>query len=299
MASLAAQVAIVSEVSSIDSAELSKVSAAIQKQVTRDFGPIWDVHATVDSFATLEDVPMGYWPVIIKQDIGSPGAAGFHTDKSGQPFALVQAGPDWSLTVSHETLEMLADPYGNRTKAADSPKPDQGRVDFLVEVCDPSESADFGYTSNGILVSDFYTPHFFDPIQAAGVRYSFTGAITEPREVLKDGYLSWHDPVSDHWWQLRFFDGQRTFTDLGILNAANGSIRSQIDRITEPLTAARRRGTGGALMAARSSGQMNDQSSAMRAKALREQIEAIASGSTDQTHAAKSGVRRPRRVKGD
>jgi hypothetical protein len=53
---------------------------------------------------------------------------------------------------------------------------DQGRVEFLVEVSDPSEAAQFGYTVNGIPVSDFYTPHYFDPVQANGVRYSQTGA---------------------------------------------------------------------------------------------------------------------------
>ena len=37
----------------------------------------------------------------------------------------------WSLTASHECLEMLADPFGNRLIAGDSPKPDQGRVQIL------------------------------------------------------------------------------------------------------------------------------------------------------------------------
>jgi hypothetical protein len=298
MAGLTRQVAIVSDVNSIQSAEVSKVSAAIQKQVTRDFAPIWEINATVDAFASLEDIPVGYWPVIIRQNIGAPGAGGFHQDTNGQPFALVQASPDWSITASHETLEMLADPFGNRTMPGDSPKPDQGRVEFLVEVCDPSEAPDFGYTVNGILVSDFYTPHFFDPIQASGVRYSFTGAITEPRQVLRDGYLSWHDPVSNHWWQLQFFGGQRKFIDLGVLSAANGSIRSQIDRRTDPLSAAVFSAATSALTAARSAGELNDQSSAMRAKALRVQIEAIVSRTTEESQADRSGVRRVKRVRG-
>jgi hypothetical protein len=299
MSALTRQVAIVSDVSSIGFSDVSKVSAAIQKQATRDFGPIWEIDATVDAFASLEEVPVGYWPVIIRQNIGAPGAGGFHTDRNGQPFALVKASSDWSITASHETLEMLADPFGNRTMPGDSPKSDQGRVEFLVEICDASESSDFGYTSNGILVSDFYTPHFFDPIQAPGVRYSFTGAITEPREVLRDGYLSWHDPVSDHWWQLQFFGGERKFADLGVLSAANGSIRSQIDRITEPLMLAARGKATGALTAARAAGDINERSSAMRAKALRAQIETIVSRSAEEMPADKPGLRRAKRVKGD
>src|SRR6266542_3806602 len=88
--------------------EVLRVASALQKQVTRDFAPVWNVRATVDGFGSLEAVPLGYWPVIIVSDVKD--AAGYHTDKNGQPFALVEAGSSWSLTASHETLEMLADP---------------------------------------------------------------------------------------------------------------------------------------------------------------------------------------------
>ena len=79
----------------------------------------------------------------------------------------------------------------------------QRRVRYLVEVCDPSEAGAFGYSVNGVMVSDFYTPDFFDPVPVSSVRYSFTGAIKAPRTVLKDGYISWHDPITNHWMQLR------------------------------------------------------------------------------------------------
>src|SRR5262249_21691191 len=197
------QVALVSEVE-IDFSDLTRAAAALQKQVARDLKPIWDIEATVDAFHKLEDVPLGYWPVIIGTDQGFD-ALGIHLDRDGQPFALVNFTDGWQLTASHEALEMLVDPFGNRLVAGDSPKPDQGRVEFLVEVCDPSEAAEFGYTVNGILVSDFYTPNYFDPVASPSVRYSFTGAIKAPRQVLKGGYLSWHDPVSNHWWQERWF----------------------------------------------------------------------------------------------
>jgi hypothetical protein len=95
--------------------DVSAVAAALQKQVTRDFGPVWGINATVDSFDSLESVPVDYWPVILRDDINEPGAAGFHTDDQGQPFSLVQVDEKWPLTASHETLEMLADPFGNRT----------------------------------------------------------------------------------------------------------------------------------------------------------------------------------------
>lgn len=227
------QVALVSEVGEISPSELNRVAAALQKQVARDFAPIWEVQATVDAFATLEDVPLGYWPMIVKKDIGFRGAAGIHLDKDGQPFALIEHSNRWALTASHEALEMLADPFGNRLIAGPSLHPSQGRVEYLVEVCDPSEAMEFGYTVNGVLLSDFYTPAFFDPVANAGVRYSFTGAITSPRQVLAGGYISWHDPVSDHWWQLTHFGVEPKLRDLGILTSVAGSIRATIDGLTE------------------------------------------------------------------
>ena len=274
MAALVRQLALVSEVSSISFSDLTRVSGELQKQVSRDFGPIWEITGTVDPFAKLEDVPIGYWPIIVRDDIGIPEAAGVHEDKAGQPYALVTAGGGWALTASHETLEMLADPFGNRLVAGDSPKPDQGRVEFLVEVSDPSEAEQFGYSVNGIKLSDFYTPHFFDPVGADGVRYSFTGAITEPRQVLDGGYLSWHDPVSDHWWQLQNF-GTPKFIDLGVLTAANGSFRSQVDRLTEATAAKFRTGTKATLQAARLTSAANQESSDSRAASLRAQIDQV------------------------
>lgn len=236
------QVALVSETEHVQFTDLSQVSAAFQRQITRDFGPIWNVSATVDAFDALTSVPLGYWPIILRDDISSPGAGGFHSDDHGQPFSLVLAGDgiattEWQLAASHECLEMLADPFGNRLVPGDSPKTDQGRVEFLVEVCDPSEASQFGYTVNGILVSDFYTPNYFDPVVAPGVRYSFKGFITEPRQVLNGGYLSWHDPGTDHWWQeLVDQDETVSFRDLGILKTSDGSIRSQIDRLSASRT---------------------------------------------------------------
>jgi len=178
---LSRHVALVSEESAIPMSELAAVAAALQKQVTRDFGPLWKIDADVVAYASLEDLPLDYWPVIIMDDIGDPRAAGYHEDEHGQPYALVQYSQGWTLTASHETLEMLADPFGRRMVAGPSPKPDQGRVKFLVEVCDPSEAENFAYSVNGVTVSDFYTPHYFDPVASPQTRYSFTGVITEPR----------------------------------------------------------------------------------------------------------------------
>jgi hypothetical protein len=253
MSRLLRQVALVSEVQAVGFSELTRVAAALNKQVSRDFGPIWDIEATVDPFVRLEDVPLGYWPIIVEADIGNPRAGGYHTDKDGQPLALVKYDDSWALTSSHECLEMLADPFGNRLIAGQSKMSGQGRVEFLVEVCDPSEDAAFGYTVNDITVSDFYTPNFFDPKRGDGVRYSFTGAITEPRQVLNNGYLSWHNPQDDHWYQETVFGGVRDFPDLGIFSASDArSLREIVDSKTrQPFEILQGRASVNAMMGAR------------------------------------------------
>ena len=48
-------VALVSESNRAKMADLLRVSAALQKQATRDLEPIWEISSTVDAFAKLED----------------------------------------------------------------------------------------------------------------------------------------------------------------------------------------------------------------------------------------------------
>jgi len=228
---LPVQVALVPQTRQADLADVTHVAAALQKQAVRDLAPIWFVSATVDPFPTLRSVPVGYWPVIIVDDVKDAG--GYHLDKNGHPYALVEYSPSWSLTASHETLEMLCDPWGRRVAAGRSPKRGQGQVEFLVEACDPCEAADFAYTINGVLVSDFITPHFYDPRKTVGARYSFTGAVKAPRQILQGGYISWWDPESNHVWQELWLGADKEFNDLGEGGFASMSLREFVDRNTE------------------------------------------------------------------
>src|SRR5262249_28048795 len=237
MSTLVQHVALVSDTPAVTFAQVSAVSAALQKQVTRDFGPLWSVSATVDAFDQLESVPVDYWPVILLDDINEPGAAGFHTDDHGQPFSLVQVDANWPLTASHEALEMLADPFGNRTLAGSPPPqasaPVSGfqRVVYLVEVCDPCELDRFAYHSNGIVVSDFITPHYYDPSGSTGVQYSFRGHVKSPHEVLEGGYVSLGNPADNPLYQGIVSHGKAAPRDLGVISSTNGkSLRELVDQ---------------------------------------------------------------------
>src|SRR5258707_4545382 len=182
-------IALVSITKEVTVAKLAPVSAAIQKQISRDFGPMWNVEATVDAFDKLEDVPIGYWHVLLQDELPN-GAAGLHKrDDNKQPFALVALTTNWPVFLSHEVLEMLVDPQGNLTRAGNSLKSSQGRVEYLIEVCDPCQASKFAYSVNSVMVSDFYTPQYFDPVKSSGVRYSYSGRACRPREVVEGCYL--------------------------------------------------------------------------------------------------------------
>jgi len=86
-----------------------------------------------------------------------------------------------------------------------------------------------------VLVSDFLTPHFYDPVAAPGVRYTFGGHLDGPRRIAQGGYLSWHDPDGDHWFQQIWFGSDPEFRDLGRLTNRVGSLREAVDAATGSL----------------------------------------------------------------
>ena len=234
------RVGVIDKTGAIDPQELAAVATALNLQVSRDFSPIWQVSATVSALPGASHAPPGVWPIFVVNNL-PPTEGGVHLTKRHQPYALVETGPSWSLSASHECLEMLADPSGSRLYASsaiavegnnivDAP----GKFEYLVEVCDPSENVPFSYLVDGVVVSDFYTPHFFDPTAASGVRYSFTGSLTRPRQVLKGGYISWLNPETDTLQQLQYFSDTPVIKDLG--SAASGkSLRESVDAVTRPL----------------------------------------------------------------
>jgi hypothetical protein len=234
------RVGLIDKTGTVNPQELAAVATALNLQVSRDFSPIWRVSATVSAFPGASNALPGVWPIFVVNNL-PPSEGGVHLTKHHQPYALVETGPSWSLSASHECLEMLADPSGSRLYASGAIAVEAGNIvdapgkfEYLVEVCDPSENDPFSYLIDGVVVSDFYTPHFFDPKVSAGVRYSFTGALTRPRQVLKGGYISWFNPDTDTLQQLRYFSDAPIIKDLGAPTSGK-SLRESVDALTRPL----------------------------------------------------------------
>src|SRR5882672_3707150 len=141
-------IAIINESSVVTDAQLEPICQAIQVQVSRDFAPAWGIDAKIfqlwkDGCVDTEP-PDGAWWLIVGDTSDELGALGYHdTTPEGLPLAKVFAKTDieakssLSVTISHEVLEMLADPdisttiiYQNST-----------RLLFIArEICDPCEA---------------------------------------------------------------------------------------------------------------------------------------------------------------
>jgi hypothetical protein len=109
------------------------------------------------------------------------------------------------------------------------------------------------------------------------VRYSFTGAITEPRQVLQGGYLSWQDPISKHFFQERRIDTiEPEFEDLGAPTEESLTPREFIDRQTDKFTqAALQAGRKAATMASNLTPNKVEEAMAAQAKGWEELLEKV------------------------
>jgi hypothetical protein len=231
---LTQHIALVPTAGGVDASELARVGAALQKQVTRDLAPLWGISATVDAFPELEDVPLGYWPILLSTGETSQDTGRF-LDENAQPYAHVLLSPHWSVVASRACLELLLNPTGNRTLVCASPRYNQGLVQMLVEICAACEDPSHAYVVNDVLVSDFCTPAFFEVESAAAHdRFSFYGSIAAPLQLLIGGHLTWFDAASDSWWLRTQHDGEPVDSRLGPLAADVGSLRELVRRGAPP-----------------------------------------------------------------
>jgi len=212
------EIGLVDKTGRIPTTLMHAAARAMHTQVTRDLPKFWPIHAAVSWLPDPAHIPAGIWPVFLVDKLPS-GQGGSHLDRHNQPYAKVIADPathEWTIDASHEIVEMLIDPYGNRLQTGPSLKIVKGKIveghgqyAYLVEACDPCQGDAYAYPIHGIAVCDFITPHYYDSIRTPGTRYSFTGAVEHPRQVLPGGYVSWVNHRTSEWQQLLWLEPKK------------------------------------------------------------------------------------------
>src|SRR6202051_3649491 len=204
-------IAVVNQSTVVKDADASAWTDALQTQVSKDFFPVWGVDAKLTYMPNGKNAPAGTWLLAIRDNADKANALGYHDiTPDGLPLGKVFAkttlddGGAVSVTASHELLEILGDPDINLTAELDdgSGKPSKF---YAYEVCDACEDDSFGYKIDGVLVSDFVYPAYFESFRKAkSTQFNFGKKITAPFTLLKGGYISVLDlgNLSEGWQQL-------------------------------------------------------------------------------------------------
>ncbi len=205
----AIKIAIMNASTVLGDADVKAAVPALQKQVHDDFAPIWGVDADLQFVAKGIAPPPGCWWLAILDDSDTAGALGYHDlTNEGLPIGKVFAGTDkqyglqWTVTASHELLEMLVDPDINLC-AFTTAGGNTGTF-YAYEVCDPCELDEQGYEIDGVLVSDFVYPAWFEGFQQSPeTQFDHAKAIKNAFGLLPGGYAQLLDiPSGLGWYQV-------------------------------------------------------------------------------------------------
>jgi hypothetical protein len=201
------QISVINESTVLADADVVPVVAALQKQVTNDFGPVWGTTATLSIVPKGTQPPSGNWWLVLLDDSDQANALGYHDlTTEGLPIGKVfaasdlKAGTSWTVTASHELLEMLGDPNINLTVFVESSN--TAGILYAYEVCDACEDDSVGYQVDNVLVSDFVYPSWFESFRTEGsTQFDRMNRIQTPFQLLVNGYIGIFNVISGSGWQ--------------------------------------------------------------------------------------------------
>jgi hypothetical protein len=196
--------------------EVLNAIRAINRQLEGDFAPHWSFGATLrlegrvgrrpDRMALPEmrgDAILYLW-----DDIDVKGADGYHEKSNrGIPYGLVfvelshKLEESWTVTFSHEALELVGDPQTNLLAQGPHPE-DLGKkrprmVYHWFEMCDAVQEET--YAIDGVQVANFVLPLYFTSEEQVGGRNDFLGTRHAGRSLRSfginpGGYVGFFDP---------------------------------------------------------------------------------------------------------
>ena len=190
-------ISIVNRSETVKPSDLKRILPALQKQITRHFEPAWGWGANLKINAKKFDMKL-----IIK-DHARSSDLGYHIE-GDKAVAYIFAKDDkeaegeYTSTLSHELLEMIADPNVNLYGAGKFRLKGKHRVGFFaLEVCDPVQES--YYKIDGVRVQDFVRPEWFEEDHKPGaMKTDHLGVLDAPFTLAPGGYIEvfskgrWH-----------------------------------------------------------------------------------------------------------
>lgn len=169
---------------------LDAITVAIEEQLHSLAGR-WGSYV----WSIVDDAKKAGFAIVLLDNPDVANALGYHdVGPDGKPYARIFLDPifsnggTWtsgslsvSAVISHEVCELIGDPGANRwANAAD------GTL-YALELCDAVES--FSYNAkNGVALSDFLCPAFFNPFAPAGSMFDEMRKLTAPFQTGAGGY---------------------------------------------------------------------------------------------------------------
>lgn len=200
----------------ITDARLQEVIRAVNRQIAEDFVPAWSMPArlrleghsmSAADTETSTDMRGDAILYLLTSVADQDGTLGFHEKNSaGIPYGFVyteiseQLGEPWSVTFSHEALELIADPEANLLVMGPEPEHPETTVFHWFEMCDAVQAQQ--YEIDGVTVSNFVLPLYYTGTpdeDEPGARNNFLGTPLTSFGIAAGGYIGFYDPaINDH-----------------------------------------------------------------------------------------------------
>jgi len=216
-------ISVINHTKAISDEEVQGALRAINRQIREDFEPYWSMGAELRLEGRSQDKPRknkdgkdddladmrGSAVIYLWDEVDVDEALGYHDrNHRGIPFGFVftelskQLGENWTVTLSHEALELIGDPEVNLLVMGPHPAEPGRDVFHWYEMCDAVQTET--YEIDGIQVSNFVLPLYFTDGDERGGRNDFLGRSHGGKTlrsfgVNPGGYVGFFDPQKgDH-----------------------------------------------------------------------------------------------------
>ncbi len=196
----------------ISDEELETAIRAINRQIREDFEPYWSLGATLRLEGRSSKKPSGQGLADLRGDAiiymwsesDVPDALGYHDKNNrGIPYGFVftelsaKLGENWTVTLSHEALELIGDQEANLLVQGPHPQNPKQAVFHWYEMCDAVQAET--YKIDDVEVSNFVLPLYFTGGDELGGRNDFLSRAHEGKTlksfgVNPGGYIGFFNP---------------------------------------------------------------------------------------------------------